>query len=184
MPAHTGLNARAFADEILAMVDQQPQLAVRAVQRRGREIGLSPRRPGNSHRVDRVGLPSLPGAATGVGHQFRRDACQRLPGPQQVGLEPAGEMTAVLHGPSPPRPLRRPLERDQVPVGGRLHRRDANLATEPVAGHERVGALVRVNADHNLEVVVQAVLPSVGIIEGARRPDGRTCLSGSLARLL
>jgi Transposase IS116/IS110/IS902 family len=109
------------ADQIVAVIGQQPQLPLRAVQPRGRQAGLAQRRPCHRQRVDRAGLAVGAGRVPGVRHQLGRHPHDLLTCGQQVGLQPPGQMPAVLHRPRAvrPEPVCPP---DQVRVRGRRGR--------------------------------------------------------------
>src|SRR5918995_3500229 len=100
MPADPALDAGSLADEVVAMVDQQPHLARRAAESGGGQIRFAPRRAGDRERVDRVGLAGLTGAATDAGHHLRRYPNDPLAGAHEVGLQRAREMPAILQRPA------------------------------------------------------------------------------------
>jgi hypothetical protein len=58
MPADPALDARSLAHEIIAMVDQQPQLTLPAGELCDRQIGLAPGGARDRERVDRSDLPA------------------------------------------------------------------------------------------------------------------------------
>ena len=99
MPAEPALDAGPLVHEVLAVIDEQPDVTGGDVQASSRQAGLAQRRSGDSERVDRVGLAGLPHVLAGVGHQPGRDAADRLAGPEQVGLQAPGQVTVVLHRP-------------------------------------------------------------------------------------
>ena len=65
MPLQRVVERDALADQPLAVIDEQPQVELGAVQLRGRQRiqALAQRRPGDRDRVDAVGLPALASAA-------------------------------------------------------------------------------------------------------------------------
>jgi hypothetical protein len=65
-----------------------------------------------------------------------------MTGGQQVLLQAAGQMPAVLEREAHLRPLRRPGHQRQMPVGGGRHGLLAETATDLVEGHDCVRALV------------------------------------------
>jgi hypothetical protein len=69
-----------LGDQVVAVVDQQPELAGGPVQLGGGQLGLPLRRPGHGKRVDRVGLAVGPGGGAGVGHELGRDPHDLLAG--------------------------------------------------------------------------------------------------------
>jgi hypothetical protein len=85
-----------LADEVLAMVRQELDLARGGVEVGDREIGLSERRAGDGEGVDRVGLAELALRAAGARHQLRRHADDVLAAGDQLALEPTGDVAAVL----------------------------------------------------------------------------------------
>src|SRR5262245_16446313 len=120
MPADSALDAGSLANEIIAVIDQEPQVALRTGKAGSREVRLAPRGSGDCQRVDRVRLARLTGGATRARHQPRRHPDKLLTCTQQVALEGARQVPAVLDRPLPLRPPGRPLERDQVPIARRL----------------------------------------------------------------
>ena len=59
MPADPALQAGSLGDQVVAMVDQQPHLARRAVELGDRQVRLAPCCAGDRERIDRVGLAAL-----------------------------------------------------------------------------------------------------------------------------
>jgi hypothetical protein len=90
-----------LGDQVVAVVDQQAQLAGGPVQPRGWQVGLPQCRPGHRQRVDRVRLAIGPCGGAGVGHQLGRDPHDLLAGAEQIALQPPGQVPAVLHRPAP-----------------------------------------------------------------------------------
>ena len=84
------------------MVDQQLDLAVALLVRpRPAQVRLPQRRPCDRERVDRVRLPARPSGAPLRHGQLRRHPHQVLADTEQLPLEPAGELAAVLDRPQP-----------------------------------------------------------------------------------
>jgi hypothetical protein len=75
--------ARAFGEQVLAVVDQQPDLTLWAGKPRGRQTGLADRRASDRDSVDRVAFPERPRRFANLGHQLRRHPHHRLAGQQQ-----------------------------------------------------------------------------------------------------
>jgi hypothetical protein len=90
-----------FADEILAMVEQQPDLARAALEQRDWQLGLAQRSPRDRERVDRVRLAPLTSAAAGAGHQLRRHPHDPLARSEQEALGRARHVPAVLERSQP-----------------------------------------------------------------------------------
>jgi hypothetical protein len=144
------LQASSLGDQVVAMVDQQAHLARRAVELGDRQIGLAPCRAGDGERVDRVRLAACSSAAPDAGHHLRRDPEDLLAGAQQGGFQRAREVPAVLQRPPPSRPPGCPADRGQVPVGCRRQGLGRDFSSEFVGRHQRVRALVRIDADYYL----------------------------------
>lgn len=89
MPAQPRDDAGAFAHQVLAVIGQQPHLAVRAVEARDRQVGLAQRCSSDGQRVDRVGLAVGPRGVPCVGHQLRRNPNDVLSGTEQITLQAA-----------------------------------------------------------------------------------------------
>ena len=62
----------ASGDEVLALVDEQAQLALRPVEGGNRQIGLAERGPRDGKGIDRVALARLPSRRPDPGHQRGR----------------------------------------------------------------------------------------------------------------
>jgi hypothetical protein len=153
VPAQPIHRAGPLGDEIVAVIEQQPDLHRPLIQVRGREL-LDPvahDRAGDRQRVDLIGLPRPALAFPGRAHAVRRDSHHPLAGRQQRPLEPARDGTAVLDRPHPlVVQSARPTHRGQMP---RLVGLDLALAALPAAPRidrrQRVRALVRVRPDHD-----------------------------------
>ena len=84
-----------LADEILAVVEQEPDLARLVVEVGDRQVGFAKRRPGDRQGIDRIGLAELALRAARTGHQLRRDAIPRSAG-DQLALEATADVATVL----------------------------------------------------------------------------------------
>jgi hypothetical protein len=87
--------------QVFAVVDQQAQLALGPVQAGARQIRLPERRPGDRQGIDGIGLAEGASGVPGVCHQLGWHAHNPLRGAQEVTLQAAGEMAAVLDRPQP-----------------------------------------------------------------------------------
>jgi hypothetical protein len=74
VPAERVGGSGAFGDQVFAVVDEQPKLAIGSGQVRGGQSVLARRGAGDSQSVDRVGLAVGAGGITGVGHELGRNA--------------------------------------------------------------------------------------------------------------
>jgi hypothetical protein len=92
VPAQPVDLAGVLADEGFAVVAQQADLAVGAVEPGGGQVGLAQHRAGNGQRVDRVGLAERARGVADVGHQLRRHSGDPLTGGEQVALEVARQV--------------------------------------------------------------------------------------------
>ena len=150
MPAQALDVPRPLGDEILAMVDEQAELALGAVERRDRQVGLAEDRLGDGIRIDRVALAGLAHRAADTGHELGRHPDDRFARPEEVDFQAAGEVAAVLERPAALRETGRPAAELEMPVRIRPDR----LLAEPAAGlahrHDRVPALVQIRSqdDH------------------------------------
>jgi hypothetical protein len=164
------------------MVDQQPQLASWPVQARHRQVRLPQRDAGHRERVDRVRLALLPAAPPLGGHQPRRDPQHRLTRREQVGLQPTGEMPAILDRPPPLRPPLRPGESVEVALRRRRQRTLGQLLADIVDRDQRVGALMRVDTDrHHGCCLLESRLGGAHAGRWTRRYQGVTRLLSSHA---
>ena len=78
-----------LGDQVVAVVDQQPDLPGGTVQPGHRQLRFPQRRPGHRQRVDRIRLAVAAAGGAGVGHELGRDPHDLLAGTEQVALEPA-----------------------------------------------------------------------------------------------
>jgi hypothetical protein len=148
VPAQPLLHPPPFVDEIVAVVDQQLDVAVDLlVGTRPTEPRLPYSDPRDRQRIDRVGLPALPSRAPLGRHQLGWYPNQVLSGRKQVVLDRSGQLPAVLNRPQPLCiELRRPD--DQLVRATR----DCALVEhppEPVNCDSRKRVLVNVHSDHD-----------------------------------
>jgi len=103
VPLQPAVERHPRPDESLAVVDQQPQVELRAGQRRRRQCvdSRGQRRPGDGDRVDLVALATLAARAPRAGHQPRRDPNHALTARDQEPLQRTGHMAAILQRPDP-----------------------------------------------------------------------------------
>ena len=83
VPAQPVLDPGPLGNEIVAVVDQQPDLPLGAVEPRGRQV-LPESCPGNRKGVDRIALAGLARRAPGAGHELGWHAHHGLTGPDQI----------------------------------------------------------------------------------------------------
>ncbi len=103
MPLQRVVERHALADQSLAMIDEQPQVELGALQlrRRQRVQALAQRRSRDRHRVDAVGLAALTSAAPRASHQLRRHPQDPLAAVDQKPLERPRDMPTILDRPDP-----------------------------------------------------------------------------------
>ncbi len=102
MPAQPLLRPAALVDEIVAVVDQQLQLPVDLlVGPRPAQVRLAQRRACDRERVDRVRLAARPAGPSLRHRQLRRHPHQLLTRREQLPLQPARQLPAVLDRPQP-----------------------------------------------------------------------------------
>ena len=178
VPAQPVLDAGPLGDQVLPVVDQQPYLP---------EAGRRARRPAGparaarperwpARRSDRT-CRGLRARAGSRGHQLRGHPHHPLAGDQQVPLQPARDVTAVLDAPSSARPaeLRRP-----TPAAGGARRRwpgPSSVAQRPaglVDGHRRVWVRLWIS------IPTMTTMDDVSLLRGGGRlgTGRRTHLSG------
>jgi hypothetical protein len=104
MPLQRVVERDALADQPLAVIDEQPQVELAAVELCGRQRiqALPERRPGDRDRVDAVGLPAVTSVATGRRHQLRGDPQHPLAATDQKPLKGPRDMPTILDRPDPP----------------------------------------------------------------------------------
>jgi len=116
-----------------------------------RQLRFAQERARDRQRVDRVRL--APGARDPalLGHHLRRDPHHRLPGAEQVSLQPRGQVPAVLDRPGQllAELLPGPPQRLQMPGRGGRDRQLPDLLADRVDSDERVRPLVYVSANNN-----------------------------------
>ena len=153
MPLQRVVEPHPLADQVLAVIDQQPQVELGPIQPRGgqRVKALSEGRPGDRDRVDAVGLPALATPLAGRGHQLGRDAHDALPARQQEPLKGARHVPAVLKRPHPFTPqATRPDHQAAEPASTDRDRLLAeHLARRRTDRGDRVRALVGVRTQHD-----------------------------------
>jgi len=172
VPTQPALDPGPLSDQVVAVVDQQPHPAGRAVQARHWQVGFAQRGPGHGQRVDRVGLATLAPRAPGGGHQPGRHPQDLFPGAQQVGLQPAGQVPAVLGREDPLGPPGRPPQRVHVPVAGGRQGALGELPAGLINRHERVGLLVGVDTDDDHADLLD-LLVGTGPGRSAGKPQSR-----------
>ena len=148
MPAQPLLGSAPLVNEIVAVIDEQLQLAQRSlcgpwrVERRLPQSGS-----GDRERVDQVRLAATAATAPQRRRQPRRHPYQPLPPLLQHPLQPPAHVTAILHRPQPPgAELLRPGEQGVVVCA---RRQGIELPAELVDRHCRQLVLVHVHPDHD-----------------------------------
>jgi hypothetical protein len=151
VPTQAVLRPRALADQVLAVVEQQPDLAPGTLQRGRRQRRLAQRRPRDRHRVDRVRLAALPRRAARPRHQLRRHPHHPLAAREQETLERDRDVPAILQRPQPlPAQRARPAKQLLVAPTASLHRPLATHLARPARkGGGAVALLVRINSDYD-----------------------------------
>jgi hypothetical protein len=150
-PPQPVLGLGALPDERLAMVDEQLDLARLVVLDRDGQFRVAEGRPGDRERVDAVGLPKRPRAATRTGHQLRRNPNHVFAARDQRPLKAPADAAGILQ--------RLQTIRAQA-VGPTQHflvtrsPRGASEFVDDLAGlrpnrHRGVRLLVRVHSDNN-----------------------------------
>src|SRR5207245_6713359 len=139
-PAEPLLVTGPVDDEVLAMIDQQPEFTLHAIESSGWQIRLTKGGPSDRQGVDRVALARLRVRAAGAGHELGRNPDDALADRQQVDLEPTGQVAAVLEGPRPIPPAAGPAEQLEVSGARRRPRPLGQPATGAVGRPDGVGA--------------------------------------------
>jgi hypothetical protein len=85
-----------LADQVLAVVDQQPQLTARAHEPGRGQVGLADRGARDRQRVDRVRPAPAAGRPARPGHQLRRHPHDPLAAADQKALQPTRDLAAIL----------------------------------------------------------------------------------------
>ena len=150
VPAQTVDLPGPFADQVLTVIDQQPHLATVIVEAGRRQVRFAQRRPRHRQRVDRVGLAVSPGGVASLGHHLRRHAHDRFAGRQEVTLQPARQVSAVLHRPASisSKPVRPADKLEVIRRRRRCRGVLAELAARLVDSHHGVRSLVRVDSQY------------------------------------
>jgi hypothetical protein len=184
VPTQPLLRTTSLADEIVAMVDQQLQLAQPSLFGPWRvEPRLAQSSPSDGERVDQIRLASHPATTALRRRQPGRHPHQPLPVPLQRLLQATRHVTAVLQRPQPPptNPLR---PGNKLLAVARLQR--VHLPTYLVDGNSGQGVLVHVHPDHDhvlasyrwgrptsgqasIEASCQAPIKSRSTVSGRRR---------------
>ncbi len=153
VPAQALLVFRASLDEILAVVEQEPQLQGPLVEvGAGKGLGtLSERRPGDGQRIDRVRLAPRAFPPAALAHQLRRHPDHALARGNQEPLEGTGDVAAVLDRPDPfgveASPPGEELAKPRLPGCGRQLAGELTGARKH--GAAGMGSLVGVRSDHD-----------------------------------
>jgi len=151
VPAKALVHAPPLGHQVLAVVDQEPELALGPAQAGAGEPRLLQDRPGHGQGVGGIRLAAPPGAPAKGGHHLRGHPHHLLPAPEEQALQVAGDVAAVLEGErTPPPQPPRPGEQARVPLPGCRH----GVLAQQLTGarlHRAggVGALVRVHPDHD-----------------------------------
>jgi hypothetical protein len=87
-PAQTLFVAGPFADEVVAIIDQQAQLSLWTIERCHRQVRFAQDGAGHGERIDRVALARFARRTPGASHQLGWDAHDVLAGPHELGIEP------------------------------------------------------------------------------------------------
>jgi hypothetical protein len=134
MPTQPLLSAAALVDDIVAVIDEQLDLPIHALIRpRPAQVRLPQRRPRDRQCVDRVRLSACPACPSLGDGELRRHPHEILTGTQELLLEPASQLPAILHRPQPPARKRRcpPQQRVASNLDHRLVKRPSRF----VDGH-------------------------------------------------
>ena len=178
VPAQAALGPRALGHEVLAVVDQEAQLALGAVEAGDRQVGLAQGGTGDRERVDGIALARLADRAAGTGHELGRHADDRLTREHEVALQAPGQMAAVLERPAPLAEARRAQRAARGgPRAWRATVRSASL--RPCSS---TATTVWVRLCKSAPIVTMSVSPPLR--GGGPRTGRRTRLSGGEATLL
>ena len=117
MPLQRVVQRDPLADQPLAVIDEQPQVELRALQLRGRQgiQALSERLSRDCDRVDAVGLAAVTSVAPRGSHQLRGDPQDPLAAADHPPLDRPRDMPTILDRPDPlaaqtARPAQQPCE--------------------------------------------------------------------------
>ena len=111
VPAQTTLDARPLYDQVVAMIDEQPEISGCAIQLRDREVRFAECGPGNRQGIDGIRFAPFSPAATRTGHKLGRHAQDRFASPKQITFEAASHVSTVLKGKLTHRPAHCPFQR-------------------------------------------------------------------------
>jgi hypothetical protein len=174
VPLQRAVERHPRPDESLAVVDQQPQVALRAGQRRRRQCvdSRGQRGPGDSDRVDLIALATLTARAPRARHQPCRDPNHALTARDQEPLQRAGDMAAILQCPDPfTGEAARPNQQRREAANSDSDRLiTEQLAGRAIDGGDRVRALVGVRPEHD-----HGPRPHPFCLADAGRPADRAC---------
>ena len=142
----------------LAVVDQEPQVELRAGQRRRRQRldSRGQRGPGDGDRVDLVALATLAARAPRAGHQPCRDPNHALAARDQKPLQRARDMAAILQRPDPFAGKAARPDHSAAKPRGLTPITSCRRRAWPVSaidGSDRVRTLVGVRPEHDHELV-------------------------------
>jgi hypothetical protein len=150
VPAQSALDPGPLFNQVIAVIDEKAQLPGLAVKSDHRKVGLAQRGPSDRQCIDGVRLPPVATTIAGASHEPRRYSDRGLAGNEEVPLKATGQMAAVLEGEEALGPAPSPRHRFEMTLGRGGHHLFGQLASSIVYRHQRVGALVRVNAnDHH-----------------------------------
>ena len=99
VPAQALLDTGALGDEVLAVIDEQAEFTLDPVEAGHRQVRFAQGHAGGGKRIDGVALARLAAAAALPGHELGRHAHDGLARREQVALEAAREVAAVLQRP-------------------------------------------------------------------------------------
>jgi hypothetical protein len=147
MPTQPLLGPCPFSNETVTVIDEQLQLPQDWLLGAGVvEPRFPQRRPCDSERVDRIGLTACPAGPPLRHGQLRRHPHQPLTRRNEVTLEAACQLPAILNSPQPlARKRPRPGEQART-VDGRLL---ADLTADLVDSDRRQRGLVYVHTNHD-----------------------------------
>jgi hypothetical protein len=147
MPTQPLLGSCSLGNETLTVIDEHLQLPQDRLPRaRVVEPRLPQRGPSDSERVDRIRLPALPASPSLRRGQFRRHPHHPLARSDQITLEPAGQLPAVLNRLQSLAGKRSRPDKQAGTIDSRLL---ADFTTDLVDGDRRQRRLVYVHTDHD-----------------------------------
>ena len=148
-PAQARLVSRALCDQILAMVHEEAQLPLDALELRRRQVGFPERGPGHRQGIDRIALAGFARRAPRTGHELWRHAEHTFPRSNEVRLDAVREVSAVFERPPAITPASRPAQQLEMSLVGRCHRPLGERTAVAVHRDRGMRALVRINPDHD-----------------------------------